>query len=73
MSNPDAQADTPAATMIGEHLCVSVPWDSADELQARLRREGVETTLHLEPESREARLELWQNADVAKVQALLAG
>jgi hypothetical protein len=36
-----------------------VPWDRADDLHVRLRRLGHPSTLCLDPEARQARLELW--------------
>ena len=38
---------------------------------ARLRRSGIRSTLHLDPASREARLEVWPGQDAAQVQAVL--
>jgi hypothetical protein len=42
---------------------VVVPWKRADELHARLQRQGCVSTLCLDPVSREARLELPPGGD----------
>jgi hypothetical protein len=37
---------------------MDVPWEAADDLQAFFQRQGVLSTLFLDPRQREARLEL---------------
>ena len=55
----------------GDRLVIPVPWRRAEELQNRLLRRGIRSTLFLIPYSSEARIEAWPGADVASVQAAL--
>ena len=50
---------------------VAVPWDCAHQWHARLGREGLQSTLCLDPAAREARLELWQGVDPQRALAVL--
>jgi hypothetical protein len=68
----DGKFDTPQITTIRDRLCVDVPWERAENVQSRFRTHGIETTLHLEPASRQARLELWHHIAIERVRALLA-
>jgi hypothetical protein len=52
-------------------IFVGVPWDRADQIQDRLRGQGIGSTLHLDPRGREARLELWTNLRLERVRELL--
>jgi len=49
---------------------IPVPWDLADNLQEKLSRRGLRSTLCLNPKDRQARLELWP--DVSPDEALTA-
>ena len=51
LTNPDVLIDP-------DQLIIPVPWAEAEALQAHLRRHGIASTLHLDPRSGEARLEL---------------
>jgi|SRR5438270_3379987 len=50
---------------------VAVPWAEADSLHALLRKRGYPTTLCLNPETRDARLELWPGVAPEAVIAIL--
>jgi hypothetical protein len=50
-----------------------VSWDEADVLHEALRKNGCRTTLCLNPETREARLELWPGVTPDGVRAALDG
>jgi hypothetical protein len=50
---------------------VPVPWDRGDDLRLALARRGFPSTLCLNPETREARLELWANVSPAEFLAAL--
>jgi hypothetical protein len=68
----DAKTESPQITTLRDRICVSVPWEDAESFQSRFRTHGIETTLHLEPTSREARLELWGRVSLERVEAILA-
>jgi hypothetical protein len=36
-----------------------VPWSEADDLQSHLQTQGIGSTVHLDPASKKAQLELW--------------
>jgi hypothetical protein len=63
--------DTPGITTVRGRLRVQVPWDRAEEWQTRLRRQGIPTTLQLDPVWRESHLEAWPGADAGRLQAAL--
>ena len=63
--------DTLCATAAQLGLSISVAWRSAEALQTRLRRQGIRTTLHLDPATREASLEVWPGTDADKARAAL--
>ncbi len=71
MLSNQTTCETPGVTMIRGRLCVAVPWDRAEEWQTRLRREGIPTTLQLDPLWRESLLEVWPGPDAGRVQAAL--
>ena len=52
-------------------LTVAVPWDGADDCQSYLRRGGLSSVLVLDPNFRDAHLELRPGTDPLQVQALL--
>jgi hypothetical protein len=58
-------------TAVRGHVCVTVPWGRAEQLQTRLRKRGIRSTLHLDPQTRAACLEVWPGADEDEVQAAL--
>jgi hypothetical protein len=68
----EGKFDAPQITTLRDRLCVSVPWERAENVQSCFRTNGIETTLHLEPSSRQARLELWDHIAIERVEALLA-
>ena len=53
-------------------VLVSVPYARAESYQSYFKKEGIGSTLHLDPANREARLELRTNLSAERVQALLA-
>jgi hypothetical protein len=63
--------DAPAVVVDGNRQFVTVPWDAADALRAALAKHGCPTTLCLDPETRQARLELWPGVTPEAVRALL--
>lgn len=52
---------------------VPVPWERADVIHAALAKRGYRTTLCLNPETRQARLELWPGVASEDVLAVLEG
>jgi hypothetical protein len=58
-------------TTVRGHLCVTVPWSRAEGLQTRLRKQGIGSTLQLEPMTRAACLEVWPGVDEDRVRAAL--
>jgi hypothetical protein len=52
-------------------LTLTVPWEQADQVQWALKRKGYPSTLCLNPESRQARLELWPGVPVKAVLLVL--
>jgi hypothetical protein len=63
--------DAPAVAVEAERKYVSVPWEEADALRAALLKRGCPTTLCLDPENRQARLELWPGVKPEAVLAVL--
>jgi len=63
--------DAPAVLVEGGRRYVEVPWDGADVLRDALAKHGYSTTLCLDPENRQARLELWPGVTAEAVQAVL--
>jgi hypothetical protein len=63
--------DAPALLIEGERKFVAVPWDEADALRAALLKHSCPTTLCLDPETRQARLELWPGVKPEAVLAVL--
>jgi hypothetical protein len=63
--------DAPAVANEGERKYVSVPWDEAEALRAALLKHGCPTTLCLNPETRQARLEVWPGVKPEAVLAVL--
>jgi len=63
--------DAPALLTEAGRRYVPVPWDQADTLHAALHKHGCPTTLCLDPETRQARLELWPGVAPEAVLAVL--
>lgn len=63
--------DGPTIIDEGGRRYVRVPWARAESVRVALARRGCPTTLCLNPETREARLELWPDASPAVVLAYL--
>lgn len=63
--------DAPGLVAEGGRRYVPVPWDQADVLRAALHKHGCPTTLCLNPETRQARLELWPGVAPEAVLAVL--
>jgi len=63
--------DAPTVSTEGGRHYVSVPWKEAEVLHAALRKSGCPTTLCLNPETRQARLELWPGVNPEAVLAVL--
>jgi hypothetical protein len=67
-------SDRPAQVIHEQGRCyISVPWARADELHARVRRLGYDSTLCLDPRERTARIELPPDADPEAALAVLEG
>jgi hypothetical protein len=62
-----------AAQLVSERgrWLVPVPWQAADQLRAALCRRGYPSTVCLDPEAHEARLELWPGVSPAEFLAAL--
>ena len=65
------QTEPLLATEDGGRWFVRVPWDRADHLHAALRRRGLDSTLCLVPDTRDARLELWPGVEPERILAEL--
>ena len=63
--------DAPTVLTEGGRHYVSVPWNEAEALHAALRKCGCPTTLCLNPETHQARLELWPGVTPEAVLAVL--
>jgi hypothetical protein len=63
--------DAPAMVREGDRRFVTVPWEDADILREALAKRGCPTTLCLNPETRQARLELWPGVTTEAVLAVL--
>jgi hypothetical protein len=63
--------DAPAVVVEGGRRFVEVPWDEADCLRETLSKHRCPTTLCLDPEARQARLELWPGVTPEAVRAVL--
>jgi len=50
---------------------IPVPWEQAETIREALRRHGCLTTLCLNPETRQARLELWPGVSADEALALI--
>jgi hypothetical protein len=59
MPTPTSAPVTPQLVSDRGRWYVPVPWDAGDRLREALARLGFPSTLCLNPETREARLELW--------------
>jgi hypothetical protein len=59
------------ATSENGQLLIPVPPRSAEAVQSHLQREGIRTTVVLDPGAAEARLEVWPGSDAGGVQAAL--
>jgi len=69
---PDSTTREPPCATAAQHgLSIPVAWRSAEELQTKLRRLGIRTTIHLNPATREASLEVWPGTDMDKARAAL--
>jgi hypothetical protein len=64
--------EAPPVVVVGGRRYVSVPWCAAEALREALAKHGCPTTLCLDPEARQARLELWPEVTAEAVQAVLA-
>jgi len=58
-------------TALSDRVRITVPWNRADSLQARLRRLGFRTTLCLNPRARQAAIEVDPADDLAAVRRAL--
>jgi hypothetical protein len=67
-----AQVGGPAPIPKVAKLSVPVPWDRAESFQGFLKGRGIGSTLHLDPDSREARLEPWDVLSADQLEKLLA-
>jgi hypothetical protein len=58
-------------TAVGKRLVVPAEWRTVEGLQTHLQRHGIGSTIHLDPLSHEACLEIWPEVDPARAQAAL--
>lgn len=65
--------DAPAVIEEAGRRYVPVPWDEADAIRATLWKRGCQTTVCLNPDAHEARLELWPGTAPEAVLAVLEG
>jgi hypothetical protein len=63
--------DAPAVVVEGDRRYLPVRWDEADIVREALSKRGCPTTLCLNPETRQARLELWPEVTTEAVLAVL--
>lgn len=56
---------------VGHKLTVDVPWRQAEGLHTFLDQHGIGSTICLDPRTREARLEVWPGATLARLQEAL--
>jgi len=63
--------DAPAVVLEGDRRYVSIHWDEADAVREALLKRGCPTTLCLNPETHQARLELWPGVATELVLAVL--
>ncbi|HKB01041.1 MAG TPA: hypothetical protein VKD90_02430 [Gemmataceae bacterium] len=63
-----ADSESPAPQLVSERGCWYVPvrWADADNVRSALARLGLPSTVCLNPETREARLELWPGVSPAE-------
>jgi len=66
MTTTDAEPVTPQLVSERGRWYVPVPWADGDNLRVALDRLGLRSTLCLNPETREARLELWPGVSPAE-------
>jgi hypothetical protein len=70
----DARVSDPLKVVaIDGRSYLPVRWEDADVLHETLRKGGCPTTVCLNPETREARLELWPEVTPDAVRAVLKG
>jgi hypothetical protein len=72
MFQKDNDGQVVAIAMEGGRLFITVSWEKVENLRSYLTREGVNTTEHLEPSTRTARLEVWEGTDAQHLQNLVA-
>ncbi len=63
--------DAPAVVIEGVRRYIPIPWEGADALREALLQRGCPATLCLDPENRQARLELWPGVTAEAVRAVL--
>jgi hypothetical protein len=63
--------DAPAMLVEGDRRYLLVQWDEADVVREALSKRGCPTTLCLNPETRQARLELWPEVTTEAALAVL--
>jgi hypothetical protein len=63
--------DAPIITVEGGRSYLTIGWNEAEPVHAALRRSGCPTTLCLNPETRQARLELWPGVTPERALAVL--
>ncbi len=71
---PDLALNEPLHVVCaGARRTVPAPWDRADALREYLQKEGIGSTVCLEPTDHQAYLEIWPEARTEDVERLLAG
>lgn len=55
--------EAPRVQVRDGRVVIDLDWDDADDVRAHFRRHGLPGTIRLDPATREARLELWDDPD----------
>jgi hypothetical protein len=71
MSNSTHTQDDQGITSERGRWYVTVPWGAAENVRAYLERQGLCSTVCLDPEAHQARLELWPGVSPDAVRAAL--
>jgi hypothetical protein len=66
-----SRTEPPQVKDVRGKLVLEAPWRDVEALQTHLRRQGIGSTICLEPWEKIAHLEIWQGANAAQVQAAL--
>jgi hypothetical protein len=65
------QLDGPRLKILNDRVIVEINWDDADALRDHFLRHGLPGTVKLDPATREAAIELWDEPDPQQVRTAL--